>query len=95
MLLKKRGYSLAIGVIGYFVPVTLRHEPSSLVSLRCTWRVRGTLVSTLITPITHIVTLVIPLINLPTKSPYTQNPPSRSRSDLGSATGVLSSPIWF
>ena len=30
---------------------------------------RGDLVSRLMTPITHIVTLVIPLINLLTKSP--------------------------
>ena len=34
---------------------------------------QGDLVSSLITPITHIVTLVIPLINLVTKSP---DPPS-------------------
>ena len=39
----------------------------------CTWRVRGDLVSRLITPIPHIVTLVIPIINLLTKSP---DPPS-------------------
>ena len=70
---KKAGQ--AIAKLNKLPPVAALPHPPKAKPSPAGWEGQGDLVSRLITSITHMVTLIIPFINLLTKSPW---PPKQS-----------------